>query len=617
MSGLLGWWIRLGEWLRARSARHDRGTTAAEHAAGLLTQALAEEDMELRVVLLREALDAGERLSGEPGDVLVMEASLHLGERLRATGSRDEAQSHLARALERSFRVPDPVGRQRRAGVLTRLGILSQEAGLHEQARQRYEEALTLGADADGALLLGMLTQAAFNLGLLESETGHDSQAESRWEQAVELGTRSGHASGWDPAAIAAFNLGHLHARRGEVGRARTLLESVGPIADSSGTPLGQMAAAKAALALATMAEREGVLGEADAARHYQRALDLGRASLLPDARLAAVQASLGLGEYRVHAGRIDEAVPFYRSALELTEGCEPEATARFAVLAQLRLGQALAETTEREEAAKRLRGAFEHGRLSSEPTVREWAGQAACNLHRMLGALDRWDEARALAEETRTFTRTLDSGIGRALEAAASYAQSFQWLHDGEGERARVGLTEVARLGRTSGHEVGERVAVDALLLAAHLDRQASRWTDAASVLREAIGVLRERRGPEVDALTAMAQVHLGHVRMAEERVFDAQQSYTVALERGRASGQPSGRAAAANAALNLGAMLEGEVADSVRREHFETSRALGRASGTPLGEEVARQAELALGRLDAGESGDAREGDDDGPFA
>ncbi len=611
MTALRALWQRVRAWLAPRDAGATPAAAAAQRAAEQLTSALAEEDPARRVALLRQALAAGESLAGEAGDVVVMEASLHLGERLRATGERDEALSHLARALERSFRVPDPVGRHRRAGVLTRLGILAQEEGAFDQARQRYEEALALGADADGSLLLGMLTQAAFNLGLLENEVGDERQAESRWEQAVDLGQRSGHASGWDPAAIAAFNLGHLHARRGEPSRARALLESVAPIAEPGGTPLGLMATAKAALALATLAEQEGLLGESDAARHYARAIAAGRASGLPDARLAVVQGALALGEQRVQVGRIPEAVPFYRDALESTHGCEPEPAARFGVLSQLRLGQALAETSAREEAALHLRGAFTAGRDSGEPQVREWAGQAACNLHRVLGALDRWDEARGLAEEARAFTRTLESGIGRALDAAASYAQAFQWLHDGDPARARAGLTEVARLGRASGHEVGERVAVDALLLAGHLDRQASRWSDAAGALREAIGLLRERKGPEIDALTAMAQVHLGHVRMAESRTFDARQAYMQALERGRASGQPSGRAAAANAALNLGALLEGEVPESVQREHFDSARALGRASGTPLGEEVAKQAERALERL---ESGDGRDAEDEG---
>lgn len=97
-------------------------------AAELLASALGEDDPHRRVTLLRAALSAGERLAGEAGDVVVMEASLHLGEKLRALGSRDEAVEHFARAVERSFRVSDPIGRQRRAGVLTRLGILDQEA---------------------------------------------------------------------------------------------------------------------------------------------------------------------------------------------------------------------------------------------------------------------------------------------------------------------------------------------------------------------------------------------------------------------------------------------------------------------------------------------------------
>jgi hypothetical protein len=115
------------------------------------------------------------------------------------------------------------------------------------------------------------------------------------------------------------------------------------------------------------------------------------------------------------------------------------------------------------------------------------------------------------------------------------------------------------------------------------------------------------------------MAQVNLGHVRMGQERGFDAQQAYARALERGRASGAPAGRAAAANAALNLGALLADESPEARTRELYESARTLGRASGTPLGEECARQAERALVRLEhrEREGGGEPGADDDAPFA
>ncbi len=82
-------WQRVREYLRELLRAligQPAGTWAAtqnatQRAAELLAQALAEEEPSRRVTLLREALSAGERLGGESGDIVVMEASLHLGER--------------------------------------------------------------------------------------------------------------------------------------------------------------------------------------------------------------------------------------------------------------------------------------------------------------------------------------------------------------------------------------------------------------------------------------------------------------------------------------------------------------------------------------------------------
>jgi tetratricopeptide (TPR) repeat protein len=583
---------------------------AAMEAAEALALALAEDDAVPRLARLRAALAQCERLTGEAGDIMVMEASMHLGERLRALGESDEAVAHFGRAVERSFRVPDPVGRQRRAGVLSRLGILEQEAGNAARARQRYEEALVLGRDADGPLLLGMLTQAAFNLGLLDTEGGDDDSAVRSWERAIELGARAAHPSGWDPAAVAAFNLGHLYARRGESALAREKLEDVGRIAEPGGTPLGLMASAKAALALAAMAEREGLFGEPEAALQYRRAVELGRACQLPEGALAAVQAAVALGEQNMNAGRHAESVPHYRDALEVSAGCESAVVERFVVLAELRIGQALGESGDREAAAAMLECAFERGRGHSEVWVRELAAQAACTLHRVLCGLERWEEARTLAGEAGAFAASIASPTGRALAAAAAYALAFGMLHEGDSEGARAGLDEVARAGFESGVEVGDRIGLDALLLAGHLDRQAGRRESALALFRQAVERLRDRRGAEADSMAAMALVNAGHCLLALERIYEAGGFYERALARGRSSGLSAGRAAAANAALNLAALLDDESDDARRRELYGVAIALGRSSGTPLGRECAAAAEKGIAEAD-GEDGEAGTGD------
>ena len=540
----------------------------------------------------------------------MLEASLHLGEKLRAAGQRDEAVLHFERAVMRSFRVADPAGRHRRAGVLSRLGILDQEAGEILRARARYREALDLGRDSESQQLLGMLTQAAFNLGLLQSENGEDDLAVASWESALEMGLRAGHPGGWDPAAVAAFNLGHLLSRRGDAERAQQMFAAVVRIGEPAGTALGRMACAKASLALAAMAEQEGLLGAPEAERQFTRAVQFGRDSGLPEGALTALQGALGLGERAVTAGRHAEAAGHYRVALELAARGEPAMAERFALLANLRLGQTLAELGEREQAVVHLAHVFETGRQLDDPVLRELAGQAACNLHRALGSLERWEEARALAEQSLSFTRTLTTGTGRALEAAATYAHAFQALHDGRTAEALAGLADVVRVGRDSGVDVGTRIALDAQLLIGHLHRQAGRLEEAVRAFKDALAAVRDHsttaHRAEFDAMAAMAQVNLGHALLALERGFDARNAYEVALARGRASGLPSGRAAAANAALNLGSALEGEEPEVKRREWYEAARALGRSSGTPLGNECAVQAERALARLDRGEPGE-----------
>ncbi|MCE9627684.1 MAG: hypothetical protein K8R56_07200 [Candidatus Eisenbacteria bacterium] len=575
----------------------------ASRAVHALENALAESDAEARLTRLREALALAERITGPQGDSLVLEAALHLGEKLRAAGRRDEAALHFEKAVMRSFRVPDPTGRHRRAGVLSRLGILDQEAGELLRARARYREALDLGRDSDSQHLLGMLTQAAFNLGLLHSESGDDDMAVASWESALELGVKAGHSGGWDPAAVAAFNLGHHFARHGEETRARAMFSAVARIAEPSGTALGRMACAKASLALAALAEQEGLFGAHEAERQYQRAVQFGRESALPEGALAALQASLALGERASGARRHADAERHYGEALAFAEQCEAGAAFRFELLARLRLGQTLAESGKREDAVPHLNHVFQIGRRTDEPVLRELAGQAACNLHRALGTLERWDEARQLADESLAFTRTLTSGTGRALEAAATYAHAFQAMHEQRIDDALVELADVVRLGRESGVEVGSRIALDAQLLVGHLHRQAGRLEPAVRAFKDALASLRDRPegsdDAEADSMAAMAHVNLGHALLGLEREFEAQKSYETALTRGRASGMPSGRAAASNAALNLGMLMEGEASDEQRREWFEVARAIGRTSGTPLGVQCAVQAEQALERM------------------
>jgi len=86
--GVVSGFAGLGRWI-ARTAARIRarlsGRRAAEseelatRALEELEHALAESDAEQRLLGLRQALAIGERLNGERGDQIVLEASLHLG----------------------------------------------------------------------------------------------------------------------------------------------------------------------------------------------------------------------------------------------------------------------------------------------------------------------------------------------------------------------------------------------------------------------------------------------------------------------------------------------------------------------------------------------------------
>ena len=112
-------WLRaLGELLSGRFGRARPGRDPEQLAAralATLEHALAESDAESRLQGLRDALAMAERVDDPRGDQLVLEASLHLGERLRAAGQRDQAVLHFEQAMLRSFRVADPLGRHKQS----------------------------------------------------------------------------------------------------------------------------------------------------------------------------------------------------------------------------------------------------------------------------------------------------------------------------------------------------------------------------------------------------------------------------------------------------------------------------------------------------------------------
>lgn len=563
----------------------------AARARRLLDLAVAEGDSVRREAALRAALAMAEGLPGEAGDPLVAEASLELGEGLRGRGMVEDALVHFTRALDRS-RAAD--ARERRVGVLARLGVLEQQAGRLDHARARYEEALATGDPAAEPATRMLLTQAAFNLGLLTHETGDVERAADHWRRAVELGSLADGPGGWDPAAIAAFNLGHQEVGAGDLAAARAWFDRAIALGEPAGTPVGMLAACKAAFAIAQLDEAAAALPGTDAVAGLDRAAAFGRASGLPEARVMAAQAEMQLGEWKAVAEPA-ASLEHYRSASELVAGLDREDAGTIAAYAPLRLGMALSDAGDRVASIEPLRAALERGRLSDDERAREIAAQAACNLHRVLCALERWTEADAAIAAALSLTASLASDLGRALEGAAAYGLAVQRHHENRTDEAMEALRRAVRLGRESGVEPGQQVALDALLLAGNLAMGTQRPEQAAAFFREALQGVEGTAVPELQARAAQASTHLGHALLALQRPVEASAAYDRAIALGRAAGRRDGRAAAANAALNR-ASLAVDLSLDERRALWQLAIALGRASGTTLGAECAAKAETAM---------------------
>lgn len=566
----------------------------ADRARRLIDHATIEEDPLRREAALRAALAYAEGVPGEPGDRLVAEASLELGEGLRGRGLVDDALAHFMRALERSASGAGDVARDRRVTVLARLGVLEQQAGRLDRARVHYEEALATGDPAAAPATRMVLTQAAFNLGLLAHESGALDDAGAHWRRAVDLGSLADGPGGWDPAAIAAFNLGHRDVGAGDLASARAWFERALKLGEPAGTPVGLLAACKAAFALAQLDEAASALPGTAAAAALDRTAALGRASGLEEARLMAAQAEMQLGEWKALAEPA-ASLEHYRGAADLVKGIPLEEAGTLAAYAPLRLGMALSDAGEREASLEPLREALERGRLSDDERAREIAAQAACNLHRVLCGLERWEEADAAIASALSLTSALTSGLGRALEGAAAYGLAVQRHHESRDEEAMESLRRAVRLGRESHVEPGQQVALDSLLLAGNLAMGAQRPEQAAALFREAIDSVDGTNVPELQARAAQASTHLGHALLSLQRPVEACAAYDRAIALGRAAGRRDGRAAAANAALNR-ASLAVDLDLEQRRALWQLAIALGRASGTTLGAECATKAETAM---------------------
>lgn len=599
---------RLAAWARGIA------TAIAGRAPGRASARRAALDALQRAAVWREhgeralaagALDEAIRLAGplddEVGRSVLLQAWLDLAEQRRVDDRGAEAAELFRRCVELSARVPDPLGRLCRASALSRLGIIEHNAGRLDEARARYEESLRLGRGLVAPRLRAELAQAAFHLGLIAAEREDSDGACAHWREAIELGASSGQAAGRDPAAIAAFNLGHERLRAGSADDAREAYERSVALAEEGRTPLGGFAGAKSAFALAELAEREELLAPERAAEWFERAAAFGRRSALPEARQIGGQAEIGLGELRARERRFDEAIAHFRAALDVAPEPETESAGSLIVFARMRLGVVLAESGAREQGAEELRRAYADGRTHSAAAPRELAAQAACNLHRLLSGLGRWDEARELIAEAVAFASTLGPGVGRALEAAASNGLALQCMHDGDAAGTAAALDRAIQVGRESDSVAGDHEALDAALLAGNLSLQAERAERAIDSYRLAIEIADARPGAaEFEGKAAQAQCNIGHGLLALDRHADACRAYERALARGRASGQREGRAAAANAALNLGALLEGEAPIVRRRELFGVAIALGRSSGTPLGLDCVRNGERAIAALE-----------------
>jgi len=257
---------------------------------------------------LREALATLEPYRGAPAGGLPPEL---VAEELLIEGACRFYLNDLRRAeenLETALGIATCNGDSRmKSRVLTMLGLVAQNKGLHEAALEYLERAKDIcGINADN---YGEAT-AALNAGILLHRRGSFSSAERSIERGKAIFTNIGWSIGVCRSLLA---LGNVSKCRGDYGAAVRRYRDAERIAGESGF------ARERALAAEFIGDVHSERGRHQAAEScYQEALRIGT-SIAPDGDIVA-EVDRRLGELHLSRGDVSAAMPLLRGGLRLSQ---------------------------------------------------------------------------------------------------------------------------------------------------------------------------------------------------------------------------------------------------------------------------------------------------------
>ncbi|MGD8441412.1 MAG: tetratricopeptide repeat protein, partial [Holophagae bacterium] len=423
--------------------------------------------------LARQHLETA--IAADPGNAT---AQLAMGRVLIKSGSPQDALAPLNQALSLAIQADDA---EAKANTLQALGIAYKFLGQTDEALDNYRESLAIKRDiGDRRGTAASLSEIAF----LQAQAGETEAARTSYEEAIGIRREIGDDRG---LALLLLRLGGLELDLGRIDDALRLSREALRLQMEIGDEVLQ------ASTLNTIGMIYDLRGEySESLLYYERALEIREKLGNPDDIAHALH---NLAETNVALGNFKRSQDLYLRALEQRRQAADEIGAAYETFS---LGRVDAATGRYGAARDAVTEALETFRRLDEthpwyPEVLAGSAEILALLGRFDEAATRFDEAAALAAETRDAIVTAEVALGRGLRA--------ELMGDGAAAGRLYAMAEQAAETTEDLRFVvrAEAGSARALLLA-------GRPSEATSALQEVIEVARSRGFKTVEAESMLA---------------------------------------------------------------------------------------------------------------
>jgi tetratricopeptide (TPR) repeat protein len=512
---------------------------------------------------------------------------------------REHVLEGLATVRANARNMPFDARRRREAEALALATLALDPAAPDPQLVAIGEEALALADDVPWTQERRGMVHAAVRMSLVRRAMKDDAAADRAATLALELCGPRDLEDAYVAASTGALEASRHYLAAGDAEKAAGWFDRAERVVTGLDTEACRVRLAYLLLVRNVELPGDPVFDEPRRRQRNETALERLKGLESDEARLLGARAHANLAGHLGADGMHRVAVQHLEEALAMLSGLTSPGASRMRVEVRLTCGRAKLAAQD-PGAGHDFQLALDEAAASEQPATREMAIAAATALHPLQAALG----MHAGAAET----------LARAAEVAASF----------EGEAGRVARAQVelerARATHLAGRPVDARARLRALdgslegeegPAFAPLRRAAAEllgyWAFAAGDSFEAADrfelalAMDWDATPASDAERAEIEWHLATVHAQLDRFREARQLYRQSFERGRASGLPDGRFAAAQSALQL---AEHSDLSAERRAWLEAALALAKLVGTPGGEELAVRVGERLRELAGGAS-------------